>query len=207
MKKKPDPYADLGVPKDADAPTIKRAYRRKAAQHHPDKGGTPEAFMAVQRAYDILSNDERRARYDQYGDTEPEDLDTEAHKTLIRTVKEMAAHLQDHKTENLIQLARGFIKDQIIKAQTQITAGKKRIKRWQDISGRTKAKSDNFLVAAFNAEIAQEEANVKNIELSIEVGRRMLKLLDNFEYTVDEKKPDAGVTIASLFGTPRPFYQ
>lgn len=186
-----DPYQTLDVPKDADQPTIKKAFRRKAAKHHPDKGGQTEAFLAVQRAYDILSDDERRQRFDRYGDTEEQDLEMEAHKTLIRTVRDMATAIQNPRRENIIELARGFIQQRITEARVKIAASRKRIKRWQDIIKRTKTRkpADNFLVAAFNGEIAGEESTIKNTELSIEIGGRMLKLLENFEYVVD-KEPE-----------------
>lgn len=63
-------YEVLGVPRDADAATIKAAYRKLAKKHHPDKGGDAEEFKKVQKAYDILSNPDRRQRYDA-GEEEP----------------------------------------------------------------------------------------------------------------------------------------
>lgn len=63
-------YAVLGVGPDATQDEIKRAYRRKARELHPDTGGDEEAFKQVTRAYQILSDPERRARYDRFGDEE-----------------------------------------------------------------------------------------------------------------------------------------
>lgn len=62
-----NPYEVLGVKKDADAATIKRAFRRKARQTHPDAGGSAAAFGAVTRAYAVLSDPARRRRYDEEG--------------------------------------------------------------------------------------------------------------------------------------------
>ena len=45
-----DYYAALGVPKTATADDIKRAFRRLASQHHPDKGGDTQKFQAIQQA-------------------------------------------------------------------------------------------------------------------------------------------------------------
>lgn len=63
-----DLYEILGVPKDADDDTIKRAYRAKARELHPDAGGDEEHFKELTGAYEILSNAQARANYDQYGD-------------------------------------------------------------------------------------------------------------------------------------------
>lgn len=62
-----DPYKTLGVPKNADDDTVKKAYRRMALKHHPDKGGDPEIFKAVSEANDVLSDPEKRKLYDAYG--------------------------------------------------------------------------------------------------------------------------------------------
>lgn len=68
---KRDYYEVLGVAKDATADEIKKAYRKMAIQYHPDKNpGDKEAeekFKEAAEAYDVLSNSDKRARYDQFG--------------------------------------------------------------------------------------------------------------------------------------------
>lgn len=60
-----DHYQTLGVARDADIDTIKRAYRKLAAQHHPDRGGDTAKFQAIQSAYETLSDPQKKAMYDQ----------------------------------------------------------------------------------------------------------------------------------------------
>jgi curved DNA-binding protein len=57
-------YDVLGVPRTATADEIKRAYRRLASQHHPDKGGDTTKFQEIEAAYRTLSDAEKRAQYD-----------------------------------------------------------------------------------------------------------------------------------------------
>ena len=68
---KRDYYEVLGLQKDASADEIKKSYRKKAIQFHPDKNpGNKEAeenFKEAAEAYDILSDPQKRQRYDQYG--------------------------------------------------------------------------------------------------------------------------------------------
>ena len=59
-----DYYAKLGVPRTATADEIKQAFRRLASQTHPDKGGDTQKFQAIQQAYATLSDDQKRAEYD-----------------------------------------------------------------------------------------------------------------------------------------------
>ena len=57
-------YQTLGVTEQANADEIKRAFRKLASQHHPDKGGDKNKFQEIQRAYDTLSDDGKRQQYD-----------------------------------------------------------------------------------------------------------------------------------------------
>lgn len=62
-----DYYDILGVSKDANAQEIKTAFRKKAHEHHPDKGGDEAKFKEINEAYQILNNPEKRQQYDQFG--------------------------------------------------------------------------------------------------------------------------------------------
>ncbi|GBG31410.1 Adenylate cyclase type 10 [Hondaea fermentalgiana] len=65
-------YAMLGLSRGASAAELKKAYRKKAVKVHPDKNSAPgadEAFKSINRAFSILSDDQKRAEYDQYGET------------------------------------------------------------------------------------------------------------------------------------------
>lgn len=57
-------YETLGVAETATAEEIKKAYRRLASQHHPDRGGDTAKFQAIQSAYDVVSDPQRREQYD-----------------------------------------------------------------------------------------------------------------------------------------------
>lgn len=62
-----DPYKVLGIERNADARDIKKAYFDLAKRHHPDKGGEEEEFKRIQKAYDTLSDPQKRDFYDQTG--------------------------------------------------------------------------------------------------------------------------------------------
>jgi molecular chaperone DnaJ len=63
-----DLYEILGVGNDASDDDIKRAYRKRARELHPDTGGDEEAFKELTTAYEVLKNPQARANYDRFGD-------------------------------------------------------------------------------------------------------------------------------------------
>ena len=71
MAEKRDYYEVLEVTKTATVEEIKKAYRKKAIQYHPDKNpgdkASEEKFKEAAEAYEVLSDDQKRQRYDQYG--------------------------------------------------------------------------------------------------------------------------------------------
>jgi molecular chaperone DnaJ len=68
---KQDYYSTLGVAKDADLETVKKAYRKLAMQYHPDRNhgdaAAEQKFKEINEAYDVLKDDQKRAAYDRYG--------------------------------------------------------------------------------------------------------------------------------------------
>ena len=68
---KKDYYETLGISKGASETDIKKAFRSKAREHHPDKNAgsskAEEEFKAVNEAYDVLKDPNKKAAYDQYG--------------------------------------------------------------------------------------------------------------------------------------------
>jgi len=64
---KRDYYEVLGVGKDASADEIKKAFRKAAIEHHPDRGGDEAKFKEINEAYEVLKDTDKRKRYDQFG--------------------------------------------------------------------------------------------------------------------------------------------
>jgi molecular chaperone DnaJ len=90
-----DPYEVLGVERDADADTIKTAYRQRAMQYHPDRNPgdatAEERFKELSEAYALLRDPEARRRYDAYGRSDPRgyqppDMSTADWQTIFQEV-------------------------------------------------------------------------------------------------------------------------
>ena len=66
-----DYYKTLEIAKDADSAAVKKAFRKLAMQHHPDRNkgdkGSEKKFKEINEAYEVLKDDQKRAAYDKYG--------------------------------------------------------------------------------------------------------------------------------------------
>jgi curved DNA-binding protein CbpA len=85
-----DPYATLNLPRSANAASIKSAYRTAVQTAHPDRGGAPDQFVTIVRAFDLLSDPEARRLYDETGD-----VDEDAVKAFRRDVAKVLADMFD----------------------------------------------------------------------------------------------------------------
>ena len=62
-----DYYKTLGVNRNASQSDIKRAFKKQAMKHHPDKGGDPKQFQQLNEAYEVLGNEQKKSQYDKVG--------------------------------------------------------------------------------------------------------------------------------------------
>jgi curved DNA-binding protein len=67
-----DYYSLLGVSRNASDKDLKKAFKEKSMQHHPDRGGDAEKFKEINEAYQALKDPQKRQMYDQFGTTDPQ---------------------------------------------------------------------------------------------------------------------------------------
>jgi len=94
MEVVPDYYAVLGVSHDATQEDVKRAYRRQAMEHHPDKGGDANKFKDVNEAYSVLSDEAKRYEYDVCGQ-----LADQSWKVTIQNMEDIEDIMREVMTE------------------------------------------------------------------------------------------------------------
>ncbi len=102
-----NPYEVLGIPKDADNETVKRTYRRLVKKSHPDINTDSSNIADLTIAYDVLSNPDKRKRFDETGKSEPDNLEMQVYTEFLKMSEEVLI-----KREGL------SIKDSVLKIRT-----------------------------------------------------------------------------------------
>ena len=185
-----DPYEILEVPRDADAGTIKRAYRRKAQKAHPDRDqstGSGDRFRALQIAYDVLSDPARRARYDETGEThEGPTIETQALAYVAGLLHAMLDVVVDVEHFALGVQMKKQCEDELRNVRIGMA-------KLRDLQGRRrralKRISGPRLGAMVEAEIRQfEDAIAKQLE-RVEILQMALQIIDKHDYQADVVMP------------------
>lgn len=182
-----DPYQELGVPRDASSEDVKRAYRSKRSGAHPDKkkGGSSEKFHAIQKSYDILSDPDRRKRYDQTGDANAPTADPrEVAMGEIASIFLGILDATDADHTNIVSLVKQHIQNAIREHNAKITQIKtsigKRERALKCVSRKTPG--NNFLEIVLRNDIISREQAVAQLKAKIEGCEVMVKMVDEYDY-------------------------
>lgn len=185
-----DLYDTLGVAKDATKAAIKAAFRKKAKDAHPDAGGSPEQFHAIELAHRVLTDESRRERYDRDGtlDTEPDNTDAQAMSVIASIVDRFVADEQA-KYKNLVGEIRKELNSDIATAKRSIEEGRKFELRTIDLRKRVKGKGASVILAMLDQKLRDAGNAVVALERQIATRERALVLLEGTEFDVEKDAP------------------
>jgi curved DNA-binding protein CbpA len=145
-----NPYIALGVPPDATLDTIKRAWRRLSRKHHSDrKGGSHEAQQQLNDAYKILSDPERRERWDLTGEDKPkEPIDVTARSVILQMISQVLNNPMDIDIHMAVTK---LIAQNCVTARDKVNQLKGRLSALKRQRGRTRVKdSGRFILDLFD---------------------------------------------------------
>lgn len=115
-----NPYEVLGVRREADATSIRAAYRQLARAHHPDRGGSDERMGEINAAYEVLSDEEKRARFDRTGDSrKPDDPEIVAEAAVAQMINQWLSDPSE-SGENVVAAFLNNVRIMRIKIESEI---------------------------------------------------------------------------------------
>ncbi len=179
-------YDTLGLQPDADPAAIKKAFRKAAQMNHPDKGGSTEGMQAIQKAYDTLSDPERRTQYDETGDdTPPNNLRDQAMAQLQGLLLQCLDQVDETTTPILEKMAKALI-NEVNKGAKIIEQDKVLIaKRERALDRLTKKQGSNLLAMVLEFDIKRLEDHIKHTEGVMAGFGMMQTILAEYEYRAD----------------------
>lgn len=179
-------YDTLGVGKDFTPDELKAAKRNAQRHAHPDKGGSHQQMVAVNKAYDTLSDPKKREYYDLHGEDElpRPSLEKRALQTIHSILLQLAEQVADEDadlvavvTENL-RINRNTIKNKgpgFLRKIRKLEAQAKRIRRKTD--------GDNLLTMVFDQRIAALKEKLREIEEGLATADKALEIIAEYEHT------------------------
>ena len=184
-------YDILGVSKDASLKEIKSAYKDKAKEHHPDKGGDEEVFKAIQQAYDTLSNPAKRKMYDATGQITNVSFEDRCRKFFSEFVIPSFIEIERTSFErvNAIELIKAMITDKTNAIKSEIEKfkdGKEKLEIFLKRKRKKITESDNNLDMYFEPHIKQFEVQIFIYEDELEFVKDVSKIIDGYEYMFEE---------------------
>ncbi len=194
---KDDLYKILGVPSNADKKAIKKAYRAAAKKSHPDmksQGGSEKKFALVKKSFDILSDDERRAKYDATGD-DSEAAPDNHHSDVVNIIafafnmvlQECEQQGQSPLETDLIKAVKAKINKSIEDSRKNIRIQKNMLATDEKISGRFSNDKVGIFEGIVGQRISQLRMSIEKMEAGIANAEQAKEMIKECQYRKDDK--------------------
>lgn len=198
-----DPYAELRVARDASQAEIKKAFRRRIREVHPDKHpDDPHASakaQQVQEAYEILSDAARRDAYDNKGTTaRPPDLAQLARQMIVSIFAEC---LNDMTITSYVAVLKSRVKMKMINARRNAQAGGEANVRLRAVKARIScAAGENLLEMTLDQAIEANSEKIAIVSQTENIAKRALEILNDYD-DVDLVRLGSGASATSTLTT------
>lgn len=182
-----DLYKELDLPSDCSFEDIKQQFRILARVHHPDMGGDEEKFKKIKFAYEVLSDPDRRAEYDRTGNTQNSpDISHLARQNLSSMFLAILPNF-DPNNGDILEI----IRNEIHKSMDNMTNDKNTsnvfISKLELVKNKIRKKdndstSDNLFDSFISSQFEAKTNHLNDMDKRIEIGKEMLKILDEYTY-------------------------
>lgn len=187
-----DLYKLLGLNSDASEEDIKRGYRTESKVHHPDKGGDTELFKQIAKAYSILSDPEKRKRYDSGESAESiSKAGVSVELLILRQLVELFTNIvlstDQPQYSDIVAQMKHHLKNNLNKIDHGMKTELTKIERLEIVLNRIKKSSgENIFIGSAQAQITNIKLLIANMEASKSHNEKALKMLEDYSYQVDE---------------------
>jgi curved DNA-binding protein CbpA len=176
-------YKILGIRKNATKQTIKKAYRELSKKLHPDKGGNIEEFNELNKAYQILMDDEKRKKYDD-GDNIENILKKSEEFLIIGTMFNLVIEQSDPMKTDIIKATKILLNNKIAENNNLKNKNKKDILKYNTFLGKIKHKNKkNFLGEILEGKIMKSEKNIEFLEEKKKSLEKALEIIGEYDYS------------------------
>lgn len=188
-------YETIGVHETATAEEIKKAYRERSKELHPDANdGDDKGFAKLAKAYKVLSDPEKRKKYDETGiDTENNEAE-QVNSIMAGLTLAFLEHAPSVKTESLTDFVKKQVKEQFGNAKSAVTKLEKEIDRAENAKNRIVRKElgHNLILSVFENKISEARTNIVRHNEAVLLFDKVLEEIESYSYLVDveEKQND-----------------
>lgn len=197
-----DLYDTLGVDKSATAEEIKSAYKNKAKENHPDKnGGSTEKMQAINKAYKILSNADKRSRYDSTGATDEETPFKDKFSALVNQVLlNIVSTAKDVRRYDVVGHFNHYVNENIAGIKKEKGDTTKEIQKLEEVKKRIKSKKDKTFIIILDQHILEKKRFLSIADLDIEFLTKAKEVLADYEYemSLDDNDRLANILLTNL---------
>lgn len=194
-------YEALGVPRGASSDEVKRAYRKRRAKAHPDKGGDTATFALVQKAFETLSDDEARKHYDRTGAApdSPPDMRSMALQQLAAMVLQVVEQAPNVDSLDILASVKRSIADGMTRGRQQESATQAQIAKLNRAAKRIKTKGDNIIKTFLETKARELEAALEGTRRHIELGEMMREICEEYTCTTDKGSSNSTTSTFNFF--------
>jgi len=193
-------YETLGVDKSATPEEIKAAYRKLASRHHPDReGGDTQKFQALQKAYDVLSDSEKRRNYDETGDGEMSQsmiIDSIINDVLMQIIESERVDPKHHDLANTLLV---HFQRQQAHINNQIYHLRQMNKMYRQVFRRMKA-NNPIIHQSLRQRRLNNVFQIRNLKQQRKMGEQVIERVKEYQYDF-ERIPQAIVYNSSGWNT------
>lgn len=184
-------YEILSVASNATDKEITKAYREKAKENHPDKDGDHNKMILINHAYDILSDPEKRKRYDETGQDDFDTYEKNLNKLIIGLFMAIIDNKNDIEYTDIISLCRKEISEGIQEQEISISKAQDHILKYNKVLKRlnTKNGKENIVSGIIQGNISEINRKIAHAQENLKLLKDAYNVVNDYEYQFDKKPP------------------